>query len=120
MKITNKTFDVVSGTGETLTARQLGTFASYIKGEQFRFVVTQLPFEPPAITHRISGRRVCQITPTEIAASRYNMVDAGKSALRKLVQNKGADRIHDVLRSAEKTKGDGIGRAGGTDSIGGN
>ena len=98
-----KTFEVASAAG-TLSARQLGTFTHYIKGEQFRFVVTELPGELPVLTHRISRMRVCRITLTELAASRHNVVDAAKIALQKLIQNKGADRIHDVLRNAEKTK----------------
>lgn len=96
----NKTFTTPAG----LKLEQLGTFAEYINGVQFRFVVTREHASlPVAVTHRISGARVCNISHLQQAACLGDIVGAAKLALKHLIDAKGADRVHDVLRRAEQT-----------------
>lgn len=98
-----KTFTVPTVTGPQ-EAIQHATFTHYLQGEQFRFVVTQLHGEGLTVTHRLSGRRVCEVTYTELAACRNSAKDAGKLALAKFIDRIGAARVRSVLAAAEGTK----------------
>lgn len=98
-----KTFAVRMANGERKEAQQLATFTRYLKGAQFRFVVTQLPGELPAVTHRQSGMRVVPVAYSTLAACRNDAKEAGYLALTNLVADKGEDRVHDVLSRAEST-----------------
>lgn len=102
MQVQTRTFEV-RGTDDTkLVAEQLATFAYYIGGEQFRFVVTKLPHEPlPSVTHRASGSRVCGITANALIASLNDAKVAGMSAIKQLCDKHGEARIASVLRAAE-------------------
>lgn len=94
-----KTFTTPQG----LVLAKLATFTHYIENVQFRFVVTQEnPLHRPAVTHRVSGSRVCYITPTIQAAALGDMLGAGKLAIEALIKEKGAARVFDVLSHAEK------------------
>lgn len=93
------TFKTPSG----LELEQLGTFTEYIKGQQFRFVVTrERPLLPLCVTHRLSGCRVVEITHSQQMASLNDVVGAAKLAIKHLMDAKGVDRVHDVLTRAEK------------------
>lgn len=97
-----KTFPVKTGDGQTLQATQLATFTRYIKNVQFRFVVTQLPSQDPVVTHRATGMKVVDISPTMMASCRGNATDAGYATLTNFVTEKGEERIYEVLTKAEK------------------
>lgn len=85
-----------------LELAQLATFTHYLKGRQFRFVVTQEhPALPICVTHRLSGFRVCNVSPLQLAASRGDAKSAGQAALIKLLAEKTEDRVHDVISRAE-------------------
>lgn len=96
-----KTFMVKGADGKPIEARQLATFAYYLQGEQFRFVVTELPLQLPGVTHRASGSRVCLLTPLEIQAARGDYADAGKRALKKVIDRAGEARVRSALAAAE-------------------
>ena len=102
MKVEPKTFEVKGKGGESLVAEQLATFAHYIGGVQFRFVVTKLPHEAlPCVTHRASGSRVCGITANALIASLNDAKVAGISAIKQLCEKHGEARVASVLRAAE-------------------
>lgn len=103
-----KTFAVVlkmaDGSVERQQAQQLGTFVEYIENEQFRFVVTHAPGAVhPAVTHRATGMRVVGISHLARAAAMGDVIRAGRSQLAKLIAEKGAKHVHDVLRHAERS-----------------
>jgi hypothetical protein len=86
----------------TLEAEQLATFAHYIQGAQFRFVVTKLPGEVVgSVTHRASGARVCSIPVVSLQASRGDVKVAAVSELKKAIERAGEARVASVLRTAE-------------------
>jgi len=91
-----KTFRVVTAAG-TADAQQLATFAYYIGGKQYRFVVTRLPLCPVVVTHRDSGLKVREIPHATQAACPGNYVDAARSVLDALVAKVGADRVRHVI-----------------------
>lgn len=97
-----KTFTARNAAGEPLKVEQLATFATYIQGEQFRFVVTrEAPLAMPVVTHRASGYKVCDIGYTSLSAALGDWAGAGRLALRNLVADKGEARVASVLRAAE-------------------
>lgn len=101
MKLEPKTF-FVSGPNGKIEAEQLATFAHYIGGEQFRFVVTKLPHQNEvALTHRISGMRVTVIPQTSIIAAVGDYKVAAISALKALIDRAGEARVASTLRTAE-------------------
>lgn len=85
-------------------AEQLATFTHYVKGSQFRFIVTRYASEV-SVTHRLTGLRIC--APTQIVSALGDYAAAGKAAVQSLINTKGADRVHDVLTRAEQ-KGYGL------------
>lgn len=88
--------------GRTLEAEQLATFAHYIQGAQFRFVVTKLPGEVVgSVTHRHSGARVCAIPVIALQASAGDVKVAAIGELEKVIARAGAARVASVLRAAE-------------------
>lgn len=90
-------------TPSDLELEQLGTFAEYINNVQYRFVVTrEHPSLPIAVTHRMSGCRVCNISHLEQSASLGDIIGAAKLAIKHLIDAKGADRVAGVLRQAEE------------------
>lgn len=97
-----KTFHVHGQNGQKVEARQLATLTHYIDSVQFRFVVTELPGTLPAVTHRLSGKRVCGIELSTLAAARSDYSAAGKAALTRFVEARDASRIAQVLRAAEQ------------------
>ena len=98
----NKQFAVCSSTGGKIQAEQLATFTHYIKGEQFRFVVTRIPGNNiAAVTHRISGLKVCDVPSIAVQASAGDWVVAGRTTLIKFIADRDEQRIYVVLRSAE-------------------
>lgn len=96
-----KTFEVRNQRGEPTQAQQHATFTEYVQGERFRFVVTQIVGELPAVTHRASTKRVCYIKPIELAAALGDFEVAGKAALQEVIRDKGAARVRSVLDDAE-------------------
>ncbi len=102
--MTTRTFKIATPKG-FVEAEQHATFAYYIQREQFRFVVTrETPLSPFVVTHRKSGKRVCEITHTELAACINNKEDAGKLALSKLIERAGEARVRSVLAAAEAAR----------------
>ena len=97
-----KTFPIKTGTG-MVDAEQLATFAHYVQGGQFRFVVTRLhPHLPIMVTHRASTKAVCEVTPMGMMSANYDYAAAGRAALAKLIARVGEARVRSVLSSAEK------------------
>lgn len=96
------TFMVAGPDGpKSIEAKQLATFAYYIEQVQFRFVVTELPGRLPDVTHRHSGLRVCGIELTTLSACRNDPLEAGKLALKRIIEAKGEARVASALRAAE-------------------
>jgi hypothetical protein len=96
------TFKVTSKQGDTIELEQLATFAHYIQNEQFRFVVTrEAPSLPLVVTHRASGKRVTDITPSQQMASLGDLVGAAKLAIGALIAKAGEARVRSVLAAAE-------------------
>jgi hypothetical protein len=97
-----KTFKVTTKQGDTIELEQLATFAHYIQNEQFRFVVTrEAPSLPIVVTHRASGKRVTDITPSQQMASLGDLVGAAKLAIGALIAKAGEARVRSVLSAAE-------------------
>jgi hypothetical protein len=97
-----KTFKVTTKQGDTIEIEQLATFAHYIQNEQFRFVVTrEAPSLPLVVTHRASGKRVTDITPSQQMASLGDLVGAAKLAIGALIAKAGEARVRSVLAAAE-------------------
>jgi hypothetical protein len=91
-----------AGGRRTLEAEQVATFAHYIQGAQFRFVVTKLPGEVVgSVTHRHSGNRVCAIPVVSLQAALGDVKLAAVSELKKLIERAGEARVASVLRAAE-------------------
>ncbi|KGC20292.1 hypothetical protein DM48_7853 [Burkholderia gladioli] len=87
--------------GRSIKAVQLATFAHYIEGVQFRFVVTRLPVPSSiGVTHRDSGKRVCELSDDAIAAAAGDYVVAARGELGKLIQRVGTARMRSVLAAA--------------------
>lgn len=104
MTTTYRTFKIQTANGP-VDAEQYATFTRYIQSEQFRFVVTrETPLSPFVVTHRASGKKVAEITHTELAACLNNKEDAGKLALSKLIDRAGEARVRSVLAAAEKAR----------------
>lgn len=102
MKHQPKTFMVAgSNRARTLPAQQLATFAHYLQGVQFRFVVTQLPNDQVRVTHRASGSSVTAVEWSTLSACRGDHKGAGVMALKKLIDRVGEARIASVLRETE-------------------
>ncbi|WP_396328518.1 hypothetical protein [Burkholderia anthina] len=97
------TFMVADADGNrTLEAEQLATFAHYIQGVQYRFVVTKLPHEHVgSVTHRASGSKVCSLTVNGMLAALNDAKVAGEAELTKLIARHGEARVASVLRAAE-------------------
>jgi hypothetical protein len=97
-----KTFKVTTKQGDTIEIEQLATFAHYIQNEQFRFVVTrEAPSLPLVVTHRASGKRVTDITPSQQMASLGDLVGAAKLAIGALIAKAGEAWVRSVLSAAE-------------------
>ncbi len=96
-----KTFMVCGAEGAKLEAEQLATFVFYIQNIQYRFVVTKLPGDVASVTHRGSGKRVCQIPYMTVISALSDYAAAGKSALQELIKKHGEARVASVLRTAE-------------------
>lgn len=98
-----KYFKVADGQGnKTLDAEQLDTFAYYVQGVQFRFVVTRLRGSSDVVvTHRASGKRICAVPHGSIIAALGDYKRAAVSELQKLVAAKGEARVRSVLAAAE-------------------
>jgi hypothetical protein len=97
----NKEFMVTKADGTKMAARQLATFAHYIENVQFRFVVTQLPGELPAVTHRASGLKLTGLQVGEIMAARNDHKVAGSVAVDRIVKQHGGARVASKLREQE-------------------
>lgn len=97
-----KTFKVINNQGDTVELEQLATFTHYIQNQQFRFVVTrEAPSLPIVVTHRVSGKRVTDVTPSQQMASLGDIVGAAKLAIGALIVKVGEARIRSVLSAAE-------------------
>lgn len=102
---------VADSTGaKTITAEVLASFTADVgfAGERFRFVVTALLdstgariLAPLALTHRESGMRVVAIDGSQLGAALRDYLVAGKAALARLIEQKGAARVASALRTAE-------------------
>lgn len=95
-----KTFKILSGNTK-LEVPQLATFTHYLNNVQFRFVVTKIPGDVAAVTHRASGKRVCAIPDMTMLAALGDAAAAGKRALDALVAQKGG-LVYAALCQAEK------------------
>lgn len=98
---TAKTFSVPLKDGAKGQAVQLATFAHYVAGKQFRFVVTMLEGYQAAVTHRASGMRVCSIPPTASTRTQVDAKRAGVEALRRLIERVGEPLVAAKLSEAE-------------------
>ena len=98
-----KTFTVPTEHGPE-EAIQHATFTFYIQRTQFRFVVTQLGFGAMTVTHRLTGKRICDITHTPLAACCNSAKDAGKLALSQFIERIGEAKVRAVLAAAEGLK----------------
>ena len=95
----------VFGEDGSIYAEQLATFTHYVKGVQFRFIVTRLENSNDVkVTHRYTGMSVCTVPHSTIAACLNDYADAGKSTIDALIKYKGDDRVYDVLRRAERMR----------------
>lgn len=104
-----KTFIARNAAGEPVEVEQLATFTMYIRGVQFRFVVTREGSLPPVVTHRISGAKVCPLGSIGAAVGDWKL--AGLAALNRLILEKGEARVASVLRAAEAKATNGAGKA---------
>ncbi|MCR1769743.1 hypothetical protein [Burkholderia glumae] len=97
-----QTFMVADSYGaRSIKAIQLDTFAHYIDSVQFRFVVTRLPGRGPiGVTHRDSGKLVCDLPHDAIAAAAGDYAVAARAQLGKLIQRVGTARMRSVLAAA--------------------
>ncbi len=87
----------VSSAGSNLTpleGEQLATFAHYVKGDQFRFLVLRMPDGEISLTHRDSLKRVRTLPLLTLS---HDYVAAGHRAIDALIEKVGADRVHLVL-----------------------
>lgn len=84
--------------GSAIEVDQLATFTHYIKGRQFRFLVTRYAGEI-SVTHRLTGLRICAASAS---SSLSDWALAGKGAVDALIAEKGVDCVADVLGRAEK------------------
>lgn len=84
------------GTPLTMECEQLATFAKYVLGIQFRFVVLRIG-DTISLTERDSTARVCEL-PRLTLPSDY--VGAGRRAIAALIEKHGADRVRGVLAGA--------------------
>ena len=85
-----------------ISLTQLSTFTHYIQGEQFRFVITrESRLLPVCVTHRASGKKICEVLPTDILAAAHDYEIAAKSVLLKFIERVGAARVRSVLAAAE-------------------
>lgn len=105
MTTNNRTFQVSGTDGKMMEATQLATFTRYIKGVQFRFVVTRLAGSNVAsVTHRVSRIKVCDVATHSAIAAAGDWILAGRSALEDFLKLYGETRVHQVLSAAEKGK----------------
>lgn len=97
-----KTFLVANSSGGKIQAEQLATFAHYIQSEQFRFVVTRIPgLNVAAVTHRHSGRRVCDVPSIGVQAAMGDWQRAGRNALEAFLASRDQQHVARTLRAAE-------------------
>lgn len=88
------------GTPLTMECEQLATFAEYVLGVRFRFVVLRIGDGVDGVislTERDSTARVCEL-PRLTLPSDY--VGAGRRAISALIEKHGADRVRAVLASS--------------------
>lgn len=90
--------------GKRIDAEQLATFAYYIKGVQFRFIVTRLVASGErTVTHRASGLRLATVEPGTVIAAFGDYATAGRMVVQSVIAQHGADTVFDCLRAAEGT-----------------
>ena len=78
-------------------------FSHYVANTQFWFFVHKsLSGRNTNVTHFESGKKVCEITPTTLAACRNDKMAAAKLAIEALVAKVGAERVRSVLSAAER------------------
>ena len=79
-------------------------FSAYVNNVQFWFAVHR-PVNCQAgltVSHWHSGARVCDITPTSIAAGAgMSWPELARAAIARLCEEKTTARVYDVLRRAE-------------------
>lgn len=89
--------------GQELEATQLATFTTYIKNVQFRFIVTRIDgSNTPAITHRATRMKVCDVPVHSAIANAGDWIATGRGALEDFIKRIGEDRIYSVLSEAER------------------
>ncbi|WP_321820768.1 MULTISPECIES: hypothetical protein [unclassified Burkholderia] len=97
----NRNFLVADDLGRRrLPAEQLATFTYTIDDVRYRFVVTRLARQAPAVTHRESGKSLAGIAPRTVNAALGDYVVAGRSVVARIVKEKGAARLREVLDAA--------------------
>lgn len=98
-----KTFNIMSENG-IIAVQQFATFTYYINNVQFRFVVTAATNRSDSftVTHRHSTKKLTEYSAFELIAACHDHKVAGKSAIIKLINRVGADRVFSVLSAAEK------------------
>jgi len=87
---------------KTVPAEQLATFAFYVGQKQFRFQVTRVAGCPPCVTHRASGKRVCDVPLHTLLHGSSDWKSAGQSAMQQLLARHGETRVETVLSAAER------------------
>jgi hypothetical protein len=84
------------------------TFEEVIGATRFKFAVHKSRKFRGSLTlsHFASGKRVCEITPTELcAAPGAKPIEHGRYALAKLIAAKGVARVASVLTHADTEAG---------------
>lgn len=89
---------VKSKDGQPLFGEQLATFAEYVQGVQFRFIVVRFEGGTLSLTHRESGSRVAVLEP--IGRTANDLIQCGRSAIKALVKKHGEARVRSVLAGA--------------------
>lgn len=103
-KPAHKIIKVADKNGErTIDAEQIATFAHYIDGKQFRFIVTRVVgSNRVSVTHRASGKSVADVTFTSAQAHLGDMASAGRAVVDALVNRAAARHVAAILTAAEQ------------------
>lgn len=90
---------------KSVTEVEARRFSFYIKNVQFWFAVHDAIGDRAAlaVTHLKTGLLACKVGPTSrLAGVGMDDVALAKAELTRLIAEKGADRVYDVIRRAEQ------------------
>lgn len=87
---------------KTIEAEHYATFAAYVEGTNYQFVVTRAPGEYGSkVTHRKSGYSLGPVESSHVAAANFDQKEAGKLALAAIIAKHGEARVAGSLRRIE-------------------